>query len=110
MQVERRFRGRIGRPTIALSRGWAECLRMRNCARVDKNDRQVPNGLMRTLTIAVAAALFLLAGLSPAAAASPRQIKWEELSTVVGKTVSIAMPGAVVITGKATAVEPSVAS
>src|ERR1039458_6145396 len=32
-------------------------------------------------------------------------VKWEGLTVVVGKTVSIAMPGGAVITGKATGVE-----
>jgi hypothetical protein len=44
-----------------------------------------------------------------AAATSPKQVKWDDLpQTVGGKTVSIAMPGAVVISGKVTAVETDV--
>jgi hypothetical protein len=38
-------------------------------------------------------------------AAAPIHVKWEGLTVVVGKTVSIAMPGGAVITGKATSVE-----
>src|ERR1039458_6833204 len=37
--------------------------------------------------------------------ATPMHVKWEGLMVVVGKTVSIAMPGGAVITGKATGVE-----
>lgn len=40
------------------------------------------------------------------AANSPRQVKWEDLGIVTGKTVAIVMPGGVVVTGQATAVEP----
>lgn len=48
-----------------------------------------------------------LAFLPPLAkGASPQQVKWESLSIVVGRTVSIAMPGGAVISGKATGVEP----
>ena len=38
-------------------------------------------------------------------AAGLMHVKWEGLTVVVGKTVSIAMPGGAVITGKATGVE-----
>jgi hypothetical protein len=38
-------------------------------------------------------------------AAAPMHVKWEGLTVVVGKTVSIAMPGGAAITGKVTAVE-----
>jgi len=38
-------------------------------------------------------------------AATPMHVKWEGLTVVVGKTVSIAMPGGAVIIGKATSVE-----
>jgi hypothetical protein len=38
-------------------------------------------------------------------AASLMHVKWEGLSVVTGKTVSIAMPGGAVITGRATSVE-----
>jgi hypothetical protein len=38
-------------------------------------------------------------------AAAPIHVKWEGLTVVVGKTVSIAMPGGAVISGKATGVE-----
>jgi len=38
-------------------------------------------------------------------AGPPQRLKWSELSTVVGKDVSIAMPGGAVIGGKATSVE-----
>src|ERR1017187_4757918 len=38
-------------------------------------------------------------------AAGLMHLKWEGLTVVVGKTVSIAMPGGAVITGKATGVE-----
>ncbi len=37
--------------------------------------------------------------------ATPVHVKWEGLKVVVGKTVSIAMPGGAVIAGKATGVE-----
>jgi hypothetical protein len=40
-----------------------------------------------------------------AEAAAPMHIKWEGLTAVVGKTVSIAMPGGAAITGKATSIE-----
>jgi len=40
-----------------------------------------------------------------AEAATPMHVKWEGLTVVIGKTVSIAMPGGAAITGKATAVE-----
>jgi hypothetical protein len=36
---------------------------------------------------------------------SPRQVKWEDLGFVTGKTVSISMPGGTVVTGQTTAVE-----
>jgi hypothetical protein len=38
-------------------------------------------------------------------AATPMHVKWEGLTVVTGKTVSIAMPGGAVIIGKATSVE-----
>jgi hypothetical protein len=38
-------------------------------------------------------------------AAAPIHVKWEGLTVVVGKKVSIAMPGGAVIAGKATSVE-----
>jgi hypothetical protein len=38
-------------------------------------------------------------------AAAPMHIKWEGLTVVIGKTVSIAMPGGAAITGKATSIE-----
>jgi len=55
---------------------------------------------------ALALALAVLPALSlPAKNVSPRQLKWEELSFIVGKTVSVVMPGGHVITGKTTSVE-----
>ncbi len=39
-------------------------------------------------------------------AAAPLHIRWNDLSTLVGKNVSIAMPGGAVITGDAAGVEP----
>ncbi len=41
----------------------------------------------------------------PAVGAALQHVKWEGLWAVVGQTVSIAMPGGAVITGKATGVE-----
>ena len=38
-------------------------------------------------------------------AGSPQRLKWDQLSTIVGKTVSVAMPDAAIISGTATAVE-----
>jgi uncharacterized protein YcfJ len=40
-----------------------------------------------------------------AEAVAPMHVKWEGLAVVVGKTVSIAMPGGAVITSSATGVE-----
>jgi hypothetical protein len=40
-----------------------------------------------------------------AGAAAPLHVKWEGLTAVTGHTVSIAMPGGAVITGRATGVE-----
>jgi uncharacterized membrane protein YoaK (UPF0700 family) len=40
-----------------------------------------------------------------AGAAAPIHVKWEGLTVVTGNTVSIAMPGGAVISGKATGVE-----
>ena len=47
----------------------------------------------------------LLAAPLLAEAAAPMHVKWEDLAVVVGKTVSIAMPGGAVITSSATGVE-----
>ncbi len=60
---------------------------------------------LRITWIAGALAAFAIApfGLG---AASLVHLRWDALSTVVGKTVSIAMPGGPVITGVATGVEP----
>ena len=52
----------------------------------------------------IAAALFVLCSL-PLRSAPLLHIPWEGLSMVTGKTVSIAMPGGAVITGKAIGVE-----
>jgi hypothetical protein len=51
--------------------------------------------------------LALVLVLAPVAAcAESLQVKWEGLSVVVGKTVSIAMPAGAVVQGKAKAVTP----
>ena len=57
---------------------------------------------MACLAIVLAA---LAAASQPANAGSPLHLRWEELSTVAGKTVSIAMPGGAVVTGRAIAVD-----
>ena len=54
---------------------------------------------------AAAGILALLFAPTLARAGSPLRLKWEQLSTVIGKTVSVAMPDAAVISGTATAVE-----
>ncbi|MGD0869969.1 MAG: hypothetical protein ABSB88_10490 [Bryobacteraceae bacterium] len=59
--------------------------------------RRTPN---RARSLALLLAVPLLAD-----AAGLMHVKWEGLTVVVGKTVSIAMPGGAVITGKATGVE-----
>ena len=56
--------------------------------------------LHRARSLALLLAVPLLAN-----AAAPMHVKWEGLTVVVGKTVSIAMPGGAAITGKVTAVE-----
>ena len=48
--------------------------------------------------------LAALAGL-PALAAEPRQMSWNDLSSLAGKNVRIVMPDGAVISGKAAAVE-----
>jgi len=55
---------------------------------------------MRTLILA------LLAATSCLGADSIRQMRWDELATLVDKSVSVVMPGGVVVSGKCTAVEP----
>ena len=60
--------------------------------------------MIGTLTRARSLALLLAAPLL-ADAAAPMHVKWEGLTVVVGKTVSIAMPGGAVIAGKTTGVE-----
>ena len=42
----------------------------------------------------------------PARAASLIHVPWQGLSTVIGKTVSVAMPGGAIIRGKAVGLEP----
>ena len=54
--------------------------------------------MARSLALLLAAPLL-------AEAAAPMHVKWEGLTVVTGNTVSIAMPGGAVITGKATSVE-----
>jgi len=54
----------------------------------------------RARSLALLLAVPLLAN-----SATPMHVKWEGLMVVVGKTVSIAVPGGAVITGKATGVE-----
>src|ERR1035441_8831290 len=54
----------------------------------------------RATSLALLLAVPLLAN-----AAAPMHVKWEGLTVVTGNTVSIAMPGGAVITGKATSVE-----
>src|ERR1035441_7408461 len=54
----------------------------------------------RATSLALLLAVPLLAD-----AAALMHVKWEGLTVVVGNTVSIAMPGGAVITGKATSVE-----
>ena len=56
--------------------------------------------LDRARSLALLLAVPLLAG-----AAAPIHVKWEGLTVVTGNTVSIAMPGGAVISGKATGVE-----
>ena len=60
--------------------------------------------MIGTLDRARSLALLLTAPLL-ANAAAPMHVKWEGLTVVAGKTVSIAMPGGAVIVGKATSVE-----
>lgn len=52
------------------------------------------------------AALFLALLPTPVKGAAPRQVKWEGLSMVVGREVSVVMPGGAVVRGKATEVGP----
>jgi len=56
--------------------------------------------LDRARSLALLLAVPLLAD-----AAAPMHVKWEGLTVVTGNTVSIAMPGGAVITGKATSIE-----
>ncbi|HLK67187.1 MAG TPA: hypothetical protein VKU19_27320 [Bryobacteraceae bacterium] len=61
--------------------------------------------LQRILMVVVTGVCYLAS--TPAAmGASPKQVTWQQLPMVIGKTVSIAVAGGVVISGKATAVEP----
>jgi hypothetical protein len=55
---------------------------------------------MRTLI------LLILAAIPSVGANSIRQMKWDELSTLTTKSVSVVMRGGAVVTGKVTAVEP----
>jgi hypothetical protein len=62
---------------------------------------------MRPRTAVLAIGLWLFSTLAaPSRAASPRQLKWEELVEVVNKDVSVAMPSGAVITGRAVGVQP----
>ena len=61
--------------------------------------------VMRQTAIRARSLALLLAAPLLAEAAAPMHVKWEDLAVVVGKTVSIAMPGGAVITGSATGVE-----
>src|ERR1035441_7584282 len=62
-------------------------------------------GVMRRTANRVMSLALLLAVPLLAHAAGLMHVKWEGLTVVVGKTVSIAMPGGAVIAGKATGVE-----
>ena len=60
---------------------------------------------MLRLPAAAAGILALLFAAPLVRAGSPQRLKWDQLSTIVGKTVSVAMPDAAIISGTATAVE-----
>jgi len=49
--------------------------------------------------------LLLVPLLSCIAAEPPRQLTWEELPSITGKTLTVIMPGGAAVTGKATSVE-----
>jgi hypothetical protein len=61
--------------------------------------------MLLRLPAAAAGILALLLAAPLARAGSPQRLKWGQLSTVVGRTVSVAMPDAAVIYGTVTAVE-----
>ncbi|MBZ5583196.1 MAG: hypothetical protein LAQ30_13525 [Acidobacteriia bacterium] len=65
--------------------------------------------MLKRITSGAAYSAVVLAALLiapfPAIAASPLHVTWEGLSIVVGKTVSVAMPGGAVVVGKAMRVE-----
>ncbi len=56
------------------------------------------------LTISIGL-LFSLLTSAPVRAASPRQIKWQELSALTGRNVSLVMPGGALISGKVVGVD-----
>lgn len=60
----------------------------------------------RITRLAAVLAAALTVGAFRAEAASPVHLQWEGLSTLVGKTVSIAMPGGSSITGKVVGADP----
>jgi hypothetical protein len=57
------------------------------------------------LPAATAGILVQLSATPLVRAGSPERLKWDQLSTIVGKTVSVAMPDSAVISGTATALE-----
>jgi hypothetical protein len=61
--------------------------------------------MLLRLPAATAGILVLLSAAPLVRAGSLERLKWEQLSTIVGKTVSVAMPDSAVISGTATAVE-----
>jgi hypothetical protein len=65
--------------------------------------RRIPSSRITRWAAVLAAVLAIFA--FRADAASPVRLQWEGLSIVVGKTVSIAMPGGSAVTGKAIGVE-----
>jgi hypothetical protein len=56
------------------------------------------------VTISIGILVLLIASV-PVRAASPRQLRWQELSIVTGKNVSVVMPGGTLISGKVLSVD-----
>jgi hypothetical protein len=59
---------------------------------------------LSNLTISIGIVVLLITS-APVRAASLRQIKWQDLSIVTGKNVSLVMPGGALISGKAMGVD-----